>query len=188
MATQVVKKGEFDFKPNKLLPYLGFERVGFVTVFHQNCNYVYPDPAQQGDWLKLGGVAFSLFPWEKHKNTAMVGLRYNPQTDEIDLIDYWHINGVTDKGIGREPIARVRRGEKFVWWIRANGGLVSVNIRTATGTASKMRTFDKLSTSLCWAVGGYAGGSEPAVQEMAFTEERVNRWGADGPIVVLPGA
>lgn len=65
---------------------------------------------------------------------------------------------------------------------------MSINIRTAAGTVSKLRTFDKLSTALCWAVGGYAGGDQPAVQEMAFTEERVNRWGADGPIVVLPGA
>ena len=189
MGVQTVKAGKFDFTPNKLLPYFGFDRVGFVTVFHENCNYVYPDPSQQGDWLKLGGVALALFPWEKHKNTAMVGFRYNPQTDYIEMLDYWHVNSVTDRGIGRKPIARVKRKERFVWWIRADQSkkLVSVNIRTAEGTVSKSRNFDQMSTALCWAVGGYAGGDIPAVQEMSFTEERVTRWDANGPVVNFLG-
>lgn len=190
MGVQTVKKDEFDFKPNKLLPYFGFDRVGFVTEFHENCNYDYKDADQQKDWLKLGGVAFSMFPWEKHKNTAMVGFRYNPQTDRIEMLDYWHVSGVTDRGIGREPIAWVKRKERFVWWVRADQAkkLVSINIRTAKGGAvSKTRNFQQLSTALCWAVGGYAGGDIRAVQEMSFAEDRVSRWGEAGPIVDLPG-
>jgi hypothetical protein len=186
MGIQTVKAGSFDFTPNKLAPFIGFDRVGYACLFHENCNYVYADPAQQGDVLKLGGVAFSLFPWVKHENTAMVGFRCNPQTDYMELFDYWHVNGQTDNAIGREPIAYVRRKELFAWWIRADKEkrLVSVNIRTKEGgTVSKVMQFDKLSTLLCWPVGGYAGGSEKAVQEMSFAEDRLTRWDANGPVL-----
>jgi hypothetical protein len=184
MATQTVKKGSFDFKPNKIIPYFGFKEVGYVAVFHENCNYDYNDEDQQKDWLKLGGVAFALFPWDKYSNTAMVGFRYNPQTDRIELLDYWHRNGVTDRGIGRSPIASVKRGEKFIWWIRVDQSKkeVSLNIRTQEGTVSKTMTFSKLSTALCWPVGGYAGGDIKAVQDMSFAEGEIHRWNADGPV------
>lgn len=167
------------------MPFFGFDRVGYVCVFHENCNYVYPDPAQQKDVLKLGGAAFALFPWQKHENTAMVGFNYNPVTDVMQLYDYWHKDGITDNAIGRGPIAYVKRKEKFVWWIRADKATkqVSINIRTKNGTVSKLMQFNKLSTGLCWPVGGYAGGSERAVQEMSFTEERVKEWDANGPVV-----
>lgn len=185
MGVQTVKQGSFDFKPNKIIPFIGFDRVGYVCVFDENCNYIYPDPSQQGDWLKLGGVAFSLFPWDKHTNTAMVGFRYNPDTDRMEMLDYWHVNGVTDKGIGRTPIATVKRKEKFVWWVRANQSKkqVSVNIRTQEGTVSKLMDFSNLSTLVAWPVGGYAGGDIKAVQQMSFSEDKVDRWNQDGPVV-----
>lgn len=185
MPVYQVKEGKFDFTPNKVLPYFAFDRVGFVCVFHEDCNYTYADPTQQGDWLKLGGVAFSLFPWDKHTNTAMLGFRYNPISDQLELLDYWHVSGKTDNGIGREPIAFVKRKEKFVWWVRANQSKkqVSINIRTDETTVSKVMDFTSLSTLLCWPVGAYAGGDIPTVQAMTFTEERVVRWGQDGPIV-----
>ena len=185
MGVQTVKKGSFDFTPNKLVPSIGFDRVGYVCVFHENCDYNYNDVDQQKDWLKLGGVAFSLFPWQKHENSAIVGFRHNPDSGLMELLDYWHIDGVTDRGIGREPIAFVHRKEKFVWWVRANQSKkqVSINIRTKDGTVSKLRDFSKLSTIVTWPIGGYAGGDIKAVQEMSFSEEKVMRWGQDGPVV-----
>ena len=66
--------------------------------------------SDQWDWSKLWGVSFHWFT--NHKNSAMVGIRYNPRTERVELVPYYHVDG--SSGIyPPAPLAKVKLDETF---------------------------------------------------------------------------
>lgn len=84
-----------------------FNGVEYTVRFDETIRYRLPGE-QQWDWLKGGGVSLDLFT--NHRNSAMWGFRYNPDTDKVELNAYAHIKG---KNYYTKPLAEVAPGETF---------------------------------------------------------------------------
>lgn len=66
------------------------EQFGMQIVFTDYARYSLPYPDSM-DWNKLCGLSFCLFA--NHKNSVMVGWRYNSKDDVFELGFYYHKNG-----------------------------------------------------------------------------------------------
>lgn len=58
-------------------------------VAKESTKYVQPDPKEQKDWLKSLGLSYSPI-WNSHKNSVMLGWRYNPTHDLFEFSHYIH--------------------------------------------------------------------------------------------------
>jgi len=95
MKRYTVRKNKHRFKLWGWLPILpvlknNLERVSWRVRFEDNCAYTLPG-ADQYDWNKGGGVSFDR--WTNHTDAAMWGWRYNPETGNVELTAYCHIDG-----------------------------------------------------------------------------------------------
>lgn len=179
MPTQKVKQGQYNFTPDFLTPRIGVKKIGWWVTFSKNCNYIHaPNNApHQKSWLKWGGLSFDLNPFEKHANSALGGFRYTPKIEAIEVLDYWHVDGKSDHGIGRDPLESVSLGETFPWWLEINYDtktIVQVFL-IRNQKIVKVQRFNKL-PKISWQVGAWAGGQIPATQDMDFDFTRIIRW------------
>lgn len=55
--------------------------------FTEDSTYNMLPDKDQWDWNKLCGIAFSIPP---NKNNVMVGWRWNPNTNKIEVVPYWN--------------------------------------------------------------------------------------------------
>ena len=55
----------------------------------ESTKYVQPNVYEQEDWLKSLGLSFSPI-FNAHKNSIMLGWRYNPSTQLFEFAPYWH--------------------------------------------------------------------------------------------------
>lgn len=70
------------------------------------------DNGDQKDWNKLTGISFN--PLIPNRNAAMIGWRWNPKTDKIELSAYFNVNGdkfYADKD--NYPIISISLSETF---------------------------------------------------------------------------
>lgn len=78
--------------------------------------YINPDSSRTGDqldWNKLIGQSytpFRIWPDANHINSAMVGWRYNPETDLMELNAYWHLDEQRDF---TNTLVEVEIGQEF---------------------------------------------------------------------------
>ena len=70
----------------------------------------------QWDWNKLLGISYSI---NAQKESAMVGWRYNTQTQKFELCAYCHVDG---KRIYTKKLFEVKAGWKFVVSIEVKDG------------------------------------------------------------------
>lgn len=179
MPTQKVKTGKFNFTPDFLTPRIGVKKVGWLIVFNPDCNYVHaPNNAvHQGSWLKFDGLLYNLNPAKKHENSALGGFRHTPEIGKIELLDYWHVDGYSDHGIGRDPLANVAFGEEFAHWYEMDYDNKTVaQVFWVRGEKMvKVQQYTRLPI-ISWQVGAWAGGQIPATQDMSFEQERITRW------------
>lgn len=176
---QKVKSGKFDFTPNSIIPRIGVKKIGWWITYGADCNYIHtPENAvHQRSWLKTGGLLYNLNPAKKHEDSAIHGFRYTPDIDKIEMIDYWHVDGYSDNGIGREAVAAVQRKETFAWWMEMNYDAKTVaQVFYVHGEKIvKNQQFTKL-PCISWPVGAWAGGQIPAMQDMTLDFTRITRW------------
>lgn len=179
MATQRVEQGKFNFTPDFLTPRIGCKKIGWWITFGEGCNYVHApsNAVHQRSWLKAGGLLYNINPAKKHENSALSGFRYTPEIDLIELLDYWHVDGHSDHGIGRDPVASVQRREEFAWWLEMDYDAKTVaQVFYVRGEKIvKVQQFTKL-PKISWQVGAWAGGQIPATQDMSFDLTRIRRW------------
>lgn len=64
-------------------------QICWKAIFADTCNYNLGNEDQE-DWNKLLGIFYNLL--DPHDNTVMVGWRYNPKTNLIELNAYFHLN------------------------------------------------------------------------------------------------
>lgn len=185
MPIQSVKQGQFNFTPDFFTPRLSVVKIGWWITFSQNCNYIHtPENAQhQKSWLKIGGLSFDLNPFEKHENSALGGFRHNPDDQSIEVLDYWHVDGDSDHGIGREALDAVVFDETFPWWLEIDyrAKTVSQVFFIRGRRIIKTQQFTRL-PRISWQVGAWAGGQIPATQDMDFDFTRIRRWANGLPV------
>ncbi len=109
----VYKGGHFSF-PRQLKFSRNVHAVRWQVRMNENCNYCLFNEdgtlsRDQKDWNKLCGVYYAW--WNTRKDTAMMGWRYNPDTDNIELAPYYHISGSRD--LFEKPFLTVKRCELF---------------------------------------------------------------------------
>lgn len=89
MTTICHKQGRHRSKPYRLK--IGrISRRSFRYFFDEAAKYNLQDN-DQWDWNKLFGISFHLFT--SHKNSAMIGWRYNIADDQFEFNAYAHIDG-----------------------------------------------------------------------------------------------
>lgn len=179
MPLQKVKQGQFNFTPDFLTPRIGVKKIGWWVRFAQNCDYVHtPENAvHQKSWLKFVGLLFNLNPKKKHEDSAIGGFRHTPSPSRIELLDYWHVDGYSDNGIGRDPLADVDLGEEFAFWLEINydAKTVAQVFLIRNQKFVKVQQFKNL-PKISWQIGGWAGGQIPATQDMDYDLTRITRW------------
>lgn len=96
-----------------------FNGVEYTVRFDETIRYRLPGE-EKWDWLKGGGVSLDLFT--NHRNSSMWGLRYNPDTDKVELNAYAHIDGNTyytkwlvDLAINEIGKIKIYPGEGDIW-------------------------------------------------------------------------
>ncbi len=109
----VGQNGHFSF-PRRFKFSNHVEQVRWQVIMNEDCNYLLQEKdgtrsRDQRDWNKLCGVFYAWF--NTRKDTAMMGWRYNPDTDNIELAPYYHISGSRD--LLEEPLMTVKRCELF---------------------------------------------------------------------------
>ncbi len=94
LTRYTIEKGSHAAKPRVFR--LGWRTKirGWNVIFEDSCRYnlgPWTDSSDQKDFNKLVGLSFNLFT--NHKESAMIGWRYNPESDLIELAPYYHIDG-----------------------------------------------------------------------------------------------
>ena len=83
-----VQEGSSNFKPDVWCPIWRKGGLFFDAYFRKGCDYLLDEEDQQ-DWNKLIGITYSINPTHK---TVMVGWRWNPEIEKIELNAYYHVN------------------------------------------------------------------------------------------------
>lgn len=145
-----------------------FSSIEYIVRFDETIRYKLPGE-EQWDWLKGGGVSFDLFT--NHRNSAMWGFRYNPDTDKVELNAYAHIKG---KNYYTKPLAEVAPGETFrVKICPGEGDIWIVNIITSAKDV-KIPWVIPIRAWFYRRIPAWFGGTLPAPQDvnMYLTAEK----------------
>ena len=100
MTTFTIKKGKHFSFPRKIRPFRKrAKRVQWKVIFNNDCKYIIKNPdgttsVDQKDWNKLCGVFYNLY--KTRKDAAMVGWRFNPTKNRIEIAPYYHVGGGRD--------------------------------------------------------------------------------------------
>lgn len=99
MTTYTVKAGRHFSFPRVIKWKRAPSAVSWDVIFNEDCNYQHLKTngnihEDQKDWNKLCGVFYTLF--STHGESAMMGWRYDPATDLIELAPYYHISNGRD--------------------------------------------------------------------------------------------
>ncbi len=136
--TYTVKKGKHFSFPRVFKIGWKLKKIQWRVIFNEDCNYIMKDEkgeihSDQKDWNKLCGVFYNMF--NTRKNTAMMGWKYDPIKDKIDIAPYYHISGSTD---WFRPMLSLNRGDelfleleidriskKYIWLMRVGKNVVT---------------------------------------------------------------
>jgi len=100
MTTFTIKKNRHFCLPRKIRPFRKkAKRVQWKVIFNPDCKYIIKNPdgsisKDQKDWNKLCGVFYNLY--NTRKDAAMVGWRFNPDKNKIEIAPYYHISKSRD--------------------------------------------------------------------------------------------
>ena len=134
-----------------------FDKLDFSVTFDEAAKYEHGDHDQM-DWNKLCGISFHLFT--SHKNSAMVGWRYEPITGVFQLNAYYHVDGQVQY---TNTLQRVEPCETVKGSISVFSDRVAVEI----GFATHLQKFDRL-RKLRRRIWPWFGGNKPAPKDVTF--------------------
>ena len=137
------------------------------------CRFILGDytlnPSDQKDWNKLTGISFNMLM--PNRNAAMVGWRWNPVTDKIELSAYFNVNGqnLYAENMGY-PIVSVGLGEWFGFIVDYNRVTIQ-KLNSAPVTVYCPKDL-KATWLTSFRIQPYFGGNNPASEnielEIAF--------------------
>lgn len=158
-----VKKDKHDFKPDKLKVFWKPKNLHFNVTFNEGCDYII-EGEDQYDWNKLTGVTYSINP---SKKTAMIGWRFNPTIQKIELCAYYHING------GRqfsEPLLECKLGELVVGDIQITKDKYKVTLMNTHDQKTGRHSIDHKGNPRCISrmINPWFGGTSKAPNEMSL--------------------
>lgn len=168
MTTYTVGKGDHFSFPRIFKLKRNPSTVVWEVVFNEDCDYlilnkngtVHPD---QKDWNKLCGLFFSLF--NTRKDSAMMGWRFNPETDEIEMAPYYHVDGGRDMF---PTMMRVRRGEPFTVALKVDYEENTYQWKmTKEGFETQHEMPFNHGGGWCGFINFYFGGNQPAPQKVS---------------------
>ncbi len=163
-----VKKGKHFSYPRVLKFKKNTPEIHWAVQFNHDCNYILKEEngarsIDQKDWNKLCGVFFSTL--NTRKEAAMIGWRYNPDTDLIELAPYYHIEGGRDMfppllSVCRETEVQIcllidRERKLYKWRLNYNNDIYFHEMSFSHN--KKRLSF----------INFYFGGNKPAPQEVS---------------------
>ena len=143
------------------------QKVAGSATFTPNTTYDLGD-ADQFDWNKLTGIAFT--PLEPDRDSAMVGWRYNLQTQMFEIAPFYNVNKVrilpneNPLSPGYEVIA-VPADQAFTYTVDYTGVTISYGDRTV------FKPYPEGLTPNVWTaarVSGWFGGNESAPRTVSY--------------------
>jgi hypothetical protein len=168
MQVYTIKKGRHFSFPRQSKSWQNMEEVVWNVRFLDNSKYSFPPiegkiDRDQYDWNKLCGVYFNF--WNTRDDSAMIGWRYNPETELIELAPYYHVDGSRDMF---KPIMYVspgtliklhlvidRSNKSYDWTLQANN---------QTAVHSFPFTHERKKSSV---IQFYFGGNRTAPQDVS---------------------
>ncbi len=137
------------------------ERVSWLVVFEENCAYDLGDEDQK-DWNKLLGLFYNLF--DPLDNTAMVGWRWNLDTERMELNAYYHIDGNREftRPLLDVPLREPVRIDLLVDYERKT--YTTVLKRLDDGKQATHRQTFAHDRTRCYEINTYFGGNEASPQ------------------------
>lgn len=163
LTIQTVKAGKHDFKPNSFCVGKNDTLRGTV-MFWPSCRYEL-DMGDQADWNKVCGLSYDIF--SNFRDTQMLGWRYNPETDKIELNHYCHIDR---KRVMGPVLMSVNINQRVAFELstdRENRTIrldLSAQNKDSASSEYRYKSFGTLTRRL----GAWFGGNRPAPHEMSF--------------------
>lgn len=155
-----IYKGTHFAIPNSL----GFfiKKVTGTGTFTTNTVYDLKD-VDQYDWNKFTGIAFT--PLQPDKNSAMVGWRYNLQTQEFEIAPFYNVDKKRILPNEDTEVISVPAGETFSYTVDYTGITISY------GDETKFKAYPEGLTPNVWTaarVSGWFGGNEVAPRTVSY--------------------
>ncbi|MBK8653355.1 MAG: hypothetical protein KBG02_08205 [Haliscomenobacter sp.] len=165
LTQYTIKKGNHFCWPRVLKSRNRVNAVLWKVLFDKNCNYDLANSDQE-DWNKVLGIYFNLL--NPRDNTVMVGWRYQPDRDVIELNAYYHLNKQT---YYTDSLMHIRREEALFVAIRidwsARKYLVQMESPKSGARATHEMPFAH-SEKRFWEINFYFGGNRPSPQEISI--------------------
>ncbi len=174
-----VKQGSHYFKPTVALNVDShLTEIKWAISFTEDCIYNHND-VDQLDWNKLCGVSFDLFT--NHKNSAMIGWRWNVNTQKMELTPYVHVDGTRWFWESGSVFTTVPINQRFFVTMKIDweNNTVAMEVTSAFKVYFKQQ-YTKLSkkywfikTKFTREIGAYFGGNKPAPHDMVLVKSIV---------------
>ncbi|MBK6950408.1 MAG: hypothetical protein IPH16_22135 [Haliscomenobacter sp.] len=170
LTEYTIKKGNHFCWPRVLKARNRVNAVFWKVVFDKNSNYNLGNNDQE-DWNKVLGLYFNFF--NPRDNTVMVGWRYRPDRDLIELNAYYHLNKQT---YYTESLMHIRREEAVYIAIRidwsARKYLVVMESPKSGAKARHEMPFAHPEKRF-WEINFYFGGNRPSPQEISIRKGNI---------------
>lgn len=139
-------------------------KISQTWYFDTNCAYEHGDENQK-DWNKLTGLAWDAF--SNHVNSAMVGWRWDPDLDLMNLNAYYHVDG---QRTFTQTLISVDLEEHFTIAIcKINDNQVDITITDSEGvTVSHSQEFPAGLQDRSRVIWTWFGGTYPANHYMTL--------------------
>jgi hypothetical protein len=118
----------------------------------------------QLDWNKLTGISFYLL--SSTKNSAMIGWRYNTESNRFEFCAYCHVSG---KRIFTPPLFSVKPGWSFTAEIEVADGGVYFAFTDDMKSTNHFQKFEK-QPKMRRLISAWFGGNNPAPKKITFTQ------------------
>jgi hypothetical protein len=145
-------------------------RLKWQFAFGEGCDYVLPGEDQK-DWNKAFGLSFDFL--DRNLDAAMMGWRWNPDTQKIQVGGYFHDNGM--RAFSLQPVAvydLCEIGEcELVVDYEAQEYRLLIWHAGETDTVQHYFTHRKL---FSWEINAWFGGNNEAPNDMTIFKQIIN--------------
>lgn len=162
------QKREFVSCPPQIGIWYKPEKKQWECVFDGSAKYIQPVAEEQWDWLKLCGIAFTI---NAQKESAMIGWRYLPLTNEFEFNAYCHINGERKY---TEPLVKIKNKGTVLCTIRVHYDMKIYVIEIESGDMKQIKLVP-FTHNKKWAreVQSWFGGTLPAPVKISFIKNKI---------------
>lgn len=136
----------------------------------ESSKYIQSNSNEQKDWLKSLGLSYSPI-FNSHKNSVMLGWRYNPTTDLFEFGPYWH-DSIKEAHYPEKvegPIISARVNEPIKCLIKeAFGGLQEVEITNLISKRRYTYLVDVKRSKWARTISPWFGGTLPPPKSVCY--------------------